>query len=229
MKKTFFLLSLIFISKFLIAQTSIMWNTNINTHMMTGLTLETTIIEDLCIFTNYKVNVFSMGMYQFTSFGDILVHPYVDEWSEPEEIYSNRYTTYENEYGSYVSNYSSIDVSYGTDIIPRRLFNIGIGMPTPFKIGDITISMYLGIGICKETHRHIKKEMSYYSTTYNLNLVDYFYTESEIYTLYYLENQTQKIKTNKTCFFLMKNDHFLLGCGFDTRPMGYNMLIGFQI
>jgi hypothetical protein len=172
-------------------------------------------IKNTTIFFDYKIG----GMFP--------AQDRVKTWTSPEEMESQYYSYGVTEWGSYVSESSSMTTRYGTAIKPS-IFNLGLGKEIK-TVGNTDIRINVGFGLCKEKNQLVRERSFFDNQIYNLELVDYHESFSDLNVYYEVIGEKNTYKVNFTSNILFeKNNTFIYGCGFDTKPMGFNLIFGFK-
>jgi hypothetical protein len=172
-------------------------------------------VKNVTIFFDYKKG----GMFP--------AQDRVKSWSSEEEMSSQYYSYGITEWGSYVSESSSMTTRYGTAIKPS-VFNLGLGKEIK-TVGKTDIRLNVGVGICKEKNELVQERSFFDHQIYNLELVDYHETFSDLNVYYQVIGEKNIYKVNFTANILFeKNDMFVYGFGFDTKPMGMNLIFGIK-
>ena len=151
----------------------------------------------------------------------------VKTWTTGEEMNSQYYSYGITDWGSYVSEHSSMTERYGEAIKPS-LINVGLGKEIK-TVGNTDIRINIGVGICKEKVQLVQERSFFNSQIYNLELVDYHESFSSLNVYYDVIGEKNVYKLNVTSNIIFeKNDMFIYGFGFDTKPMGFNLIFGIK-
>ena len=172
-------------------------------------------VSNLTLFFDYKIG------------GMLPPSERVKTWTTPEETNFDDYSYGVTEWGSYVYESSTNTTRYGTAIKPS-LFNIGVGKEIK-TVGSTDIRINVGLGVCKERHQLVRENSYFDFQLYNLELVDYHESFSDLNVYYEVVSEKNTYKLNFTANVLFeKYDMFVYGFGFDTKPMGLNLIFGLK-
>jgi hypothetical protein len=150
---------------------------------------------------------------------------YIKEWSEP--IIVQDFTNYSygvTQWGSYVSENSTTYAKYG-EHKSHTIINGGIGL-TVIQKPFYGVKLLVGVGVNKEKTQLVEEKCYLTTNTSNLVLADYY--ESSYSTSWGSRVVSENINynTNLTVNVQWEWSYLILGAGFDTKPMGVNLIVG---
>lgn len=138
-----------------------------------------------------------------------------------KSIETGNYTTWQNG-ASYKKTYYKINTSIG-ESYHRKVFDIGVAK----NLKEFTV--YLGIGIYRlKTEDMLQTITSTYNHTH-YEILGYDETSpTEIYTTYDVLRVKYKNELNGAFGLIYNINHFSIGGGFDSKPTGLNLMMGYN-
>ena len=153
----------------------------------------------------------------------------IEDWTK-ESFFRDSYITWQTSYGSYTREYHDKTISSGS-VEHKRIFDIGISK-TIDNSESLDLKAYIGCGpsITKtEMYQKIENVWWEYSH-YAAAGIDVPYTSIDQNTYYEKVSTKYESSLNITGGLLFDfNSGYQMGIGFDTKPAGINLMIGFTI